>query len=152
MSATEVRKKETIKKRIYWRSADDIRALVHRELRTGDLKKKSRKVEKRKENALSSLVSAQSGGEARTARDRCGLRSGCPSSLLGNTGEVSVRTLKNLREDDGGGTRCLCGYRFPRILLVTFSFACVSRTSSLQRGESRDVPSLERRIIKANHL
>lgn len=39
--------------------------------------------------------------------------------------EVSVRTLKNPREDDDNGeTRCLCGYRFPRILSVTFSFTC----------------------------
>lgn len=61
--------------------------------------------------SLSRLVSVQS-RSTRDAREPRTEETGAVSpahrlsSFLGNAAEVSARTLKNLREDDNGETRC----------------------------------------------
>lgn len=124
MSVTKKRRKGTIKIRIYRRSGRGntrftrvLGRASNWQFRKEEERKKRKEREKEKEISsrsgisLSRLVSVQFADERRArianGGDRCGLRhTGCLSSFLGNAAEVSVRTLKNLREDDNGETRC----------------------------------------------
>lgn len=132
MSVTKERRKETIKRRIYRRSGRGNtrftrvleRALQFRKERERERKKGKRKRKRKNLVAVGHLVSASSrAGERRTREEprtetsRCSLRL---SVIVSRKRGRSVCSY--LEKSARGETRCGYYYRFPRILLVTFSF------------------------------
>lgn len=73
----------------------------------------------------------------REPRGQCDLRSAVCHRFSESGRSVCSYLEKNLHEDGNGETRCLCGYRFPRILLVTFSFTCKRHCRSVDESRNR---------------